>query len=526
MKKPAFHQQATLPTSRVKEAKIPSQIGPYLIESLLTHGGMSSLYLGKEAKTGKVVAIKVLSKDFVEHPTMVAQFLEEAKIISMADHPNIVKLFGQGKWQHGLYIATEFIQGISLRQFIYQGSLSLKRCLDIALEVAYALLHLHTHNIVHRDLKPENILITEDGHVKVIDFGVAQLHDSASSLSLSGGVIGTPNYMSAEQKLDPSKASFASDIYALGVITYEMVIGKLSFGTIDLGLIPKNLRPILEKMLAVNVKDRFSDIVDFITQISLYKKEAMLEDKESITLHHSDLLQELLMAQTLIAPVKIPKWDNLEVGVALSPGGQTVGIYHDFLKLPQNRYLIIRAESIAAPVESALQIAYFKGLFKPIVNKYEGRFELDNLISEISSLVYHNLSEIKFKLSLLYLSDQDNLYQFSSAGYKSLFHHDADSHQIKTISSDNKLIGAEEWYSFTHMTDNWYTQDVILLHTLHDPSLPLDLAHKIEKKAADLLKSSLPRSMQSLAEVVLSQLLKAFPEIKKDKAAVIALQRI
>jgi serine/threonine protein kinase len=526
MKKAAFHQQVTLPASRIKEAKIPSQIGPYVIESLLTHGGMSSLYLGKEAKTGKVVAIKVLSKDFVEHPTMVAQFLEEAKIISLADHPNIVKLFGQGKWQYGLYIATEFIQGISLRQFIYQGSLSLKRCLDIALEVAYALLHLHTHNIVHRDLKPENILITEDGHVKVIDFGVAQLHDSVSSLSVSGGVIGTPNYMPPEQKVDPSKASFASDIYALGVITYEMVIGKLSFGTIDLGLIPKNLRPILEKMLATNVKDRFSDIVDFITQISLYKKEALLQDKESATLHHSDLLQELLVAQKFILPAKLPNWENLEVGIGLFPGAQMVGIYHDFLKLPQNRYLIIRAESVAPPIESALQIAYFKGLFKPLVNKYETRFELDNLISEISSLVYHSSNGIKFKLSLLYLSDEDNFYQFSSSGYRNLFHHDADSHQIKTITSDNSLIGLEEWGSFSHMTDNWYAQDVILFHTLHDPSLGTDFAYNLEKKAADLLKNSLPRSMQSLAENVLSGLLKAFPELKKDKAAVIALQRI
>lgn len=203
MKEHFFHDQPTLPTATAAvKQDIPKRVGPYLIESLLARGGMSSLYLGKEAQSGRVVVLKVLSPSFVENQNMVKQFLEEAKIISIADHPNIIKLYGQGKWQHGLYIAMEFVQGVSLRQFIYQHSLSLKRCLDIAMQVAYALLHLHTHDIIHRDLKPENILITESGQVKVIDFGVAQLRSASKIPSYPGGTIGTLSYMAPEQAED------------------------------------------------------------------------------------------------------------------------------------------------------------------------------------------------------------------------------------------------------------------------------------------------------------------------------------
>ena len=106
---------------------------------------------------------------------MVKRFLAEAKIIAIADHPNIVRLHQSGRWEEGLYIAMEYVQGISLRQYLQKVPLSIKRALEIILEIAYALCHLHTHHVIHRDLKPENILITQEGKVKVIDFGIAQL---------------------------------------------------------------------------------------------------------------------------------------------------------------------------------------------------------------------------------------------------------------------------------------------------------------------------------------------------------------
>src|SRR3990172_4196324 len=140
MSKEYLKDQDTLPTLIRKDAEfpLPESIGPYKIESLLSKGGMSLLYLGIDPATRKTLVIKVLSPDYVNHPEMVGHFLGEAKIISLSNRPNIVKLFGQGQWEKGLYIAMEFIQGVSLRQFIMQHSFSLKRSLEIVLQVAVA----------------------------------------------------------------------------------------------------------------------------------------------------------------------------------------------------------------------------------------------------------------------------------------------------------------------------------------------------------------------------------------------------
>ena len=170
---------------------------------------MSYLYLGMHPTQEIPIAIKVLSPKYMTHPEMVQRFSKEAEIINQTNHPNIIKLYGHGKWENGLYIAMEFAQGISLKQLILQQNLTVRSALDTILQVAYALLHLHSHGVIHRDLKPENILITNHGQIKVIDFGIAQLHADKSNdlLARKGQFIGTPTYMSPEQKRDPLNVS-------------------------------------------------------------------------------------------------------------------------------------------------------------------------------------------------------------------------------------------------------------------------------------------------------------------------------
>ena len=194
----------------------PEKIGPYKIETILEKGGMSILYLAIHPETNEPTTIKVLSPKFASHPEIVHRFLQEAEIIALADHPNIVKLYGYGEWEGGLYIAMEFIQGISLRQYILQTPISLRRALEFIIDISYALCHLHTHGIIHRDLKPENILVTDQGVVKVIDFGIAQLLAETSSGISHQRVIGTPIYMSPEQRENPENVSFPTDIYFIG----------------------------------------------------------------------------------------------------------------------------------------------------------------------------------------------------------------------------------------------------------------------------------------------------------------------
>lgn len=262
----SLYKQTTLPGEEEREAPLPSSIGPYKIESLLDKGGMSYVYLALHPETGEQIVVKVMSQQCLARPEMGPRFLQEAKIIGIAHHPNIVKLYGQGTWEKGFYIAMEFIQGISLREWMRKRRFSQKESLALLLQVAYALCHLHTHGVIHRDLKPENILITEAGGVKVIDFGIAEWERTA--IRERSKTIGTPYYMSPEQKKHGAHASYTSDLYSLGVIAYELFLGKPSHGIIHLHLLPKPIRMLLEKLVEPDPKKRCQDIVDFIDAVS------------------------------------------------------------------------------------------------------------------------------------------------------------------------------------------------------------------------------------------------------------------
>lgn len=252
-------------------AALPSSIGPYKILKYLGEGGMSRLYLAKKEGADTQVFIKTLSDRYLNNPEAVKRFLEEAKIIKIANHPNIVPLYDSGTWEKGLYLAMEYVKGRSLRQYLKEEPLSLKRGLEIILEIAYALCHLHAHHIIHRDLKPENILITHLGSVKVIDFGIAQmLYEEKNPDETKKRFMGTPLYMPPEQKETPHAVSYPSDLYSLGIIAYEILMGKIVYGQIHLSLLPKGLQKIIAKTLQLNPKDRTQDIVDFVAEVSDY----------------------------------------------------------------------------------------------------------------------------------------------------------------------------------------------------------------------------------------------------------------
>src|SRR5579872_5262980 len=369
----SFYKQTTIPDVNLEESRfpIPKKIGPYKVESLINRGGMSLLYLGLHPDTKQPLAIKVLSPKYLTHSEMIERFLKESQIIALTNHPNIVKLYGQGEWEGGLYIAMELIRGVSLRQFILQQSLSLKRTLDIILQVAYALCHLHTHGVIHRDLKPENILITEEGEVKVIDFGIAQLHDEPLSEKVNEkpSFIGTPHYMSPEQKESPQNVSFSSDIYSLGIITYELVLGRLSYGVINISYLPKGLRKIVNKALAISPKERYQDIVDFITDISHYLKSGEWEKERPGSDQLKEVLEMLQKGSQALSPSLLPDWPLIDIGIAKHKGFGALGLYYDFFKFPNNTFLILIALGFVQEMENALDIGMFRGMIRTLISE-------------------------------------------------------------------------------------------------------------------------------------------------------------
>ena len=526
----AFFKQKTLAgfteEEQEKSLPLPEKIGPYKIKSVLGSGGMSLLYLGLDPKTKETLAIKVLSPKFVNQKQAVERFLKEAEIITLTSHPNIVKLYGEGKWEGGLYLAMELIQGVSLRQFIMQHSLSLKRALEIVLQVAYALCHLHTHGIIHRDLKPENILITEEGEVKVIDFGIAGLHTlrKEEKLEAEKDMLGTPHYMSPEQKEGASKAIFASDIYSLGVIAYELAIGKLSFGVINTTFLPSNLRKIVEKALATSPKERYSDIVDFITDLSAYLQSKELEKERPGTDQFQELLEQFHLAETALTPRSFADTPSFEVGLAKQKELGQIGHYYNLFALPNNFYLFVLARIKEESFASCIPLAHLSGLIEALVHQQEqvqSPFVISAFCSTLNALASSVCAEHPFGLSLLILSPLSEELAFVSFQEGSLFHLPQGSHLVRELSSDNPTLESGIQTELAIATDNWNIGDTLILSSF-------DQEQNEQNKALlmQITLKSTTLSSASQAEAILNSLISTDKNTSTSPHIVISIRRI
>jgi serine/threonine-protein kinase len=272
-----------------------TRLGRYEILSLLGKGGMGEVYLAQDTQLRRQVAIKILPADLTQNKSRLSRFEREAYAASSLNHPNILTIHEIGEHDGHHFIATEYVEGESLRQRISRTRVELREVLDIAWQVASALAAAHQAGIVHRDIKPENIMLRKDGFVKVLDFGLAKLVDDASAeqehdteaptrtrvVNTDPGVVmGTASYMSPEQARGLEVDS-RTDIWSLGAMLYEMVAGRLPFEgatTTDVLTmilhreppsllltrtdVPAELERIVEKALTKEKEERYQVIKD------------------------------------------------------------------------------------------------------------------------------------------------------------------------------------------------------------------------------------------------------------------------
>ncbi|WP_201456531.1 serine/threonine-protein kinase [Chlamydia sp. 17-3921] len=242
-------------------------IGGYPIKKILSQKVGSLVYQGEHPEYSLPVAIKVLSPPFVFDSRHVQGFLKEAQIIRQASHSNIVKFYNYGKWKNSLYMVMEYVEGFSLRHCILSQFIALPRAINILLAIVEAVQYLHSQGIFHKDIKPENILVTLQGQIKLIDFSLSAWESETASVHPA--VLGTPYYMSPEQRQGEPFSS-SSDIYSLGVLAYELILGNLSFGKIHLALIPERIGKILAKALQPSSKDRYRSVEEFLQCLQEY----------------------------------------------------------------------------------------------------------------------------------------------------------------------------------------------------------------------------------------------------------------
>lgn len=282
--------------------------GHYKINSAIGAGGMGEIYLARDTRLKRDVAIKILPEKLLKDDTAIERFMREAYAASALNHPNILTIYDIGEFEKIRFIATEFVAGETIRERLKSANLNIKESLDIAVQIADALDAAHSAGIVHRDIKPENIMLRADGYVKVLDFGIAKLLEkepqtitvdaNAATLQYStnpGMIIGTAAYLSPEQARG-LKIDTRSDVFSLGVVIYEMVAGVTPFsGATALDVIaailrseptplaevlktfPSELEWIISKALKKERKERYQTIKELAADLKRLRQRLEFE---------------------------------------------------------------------------------------------------------------------------------------------------------------------------------------------------------------------------------------------------------
>jgi len=261
------------------------KIGKYKIVREIGKGGMGVVYRALDPDTQNHLAVKVLPANTV-NKAMVERFSREAHAMSRLKHPNLVEVYEVGMTEGQHFYTMEFIEGDSLKTVIKnKGRLPFSECLRISVQIAEALAHIHAEGMIHRDIKPANVMVTQDGEVKLMDFGLVQVAD-LTRLTVEGSSVGTAEYMSPEQ-ISEDEIDSRSDIYSLGATMYEMISGRPPFEGESLQSVlmkhkyekppalrslrpdtPPALEQIVHKAMAKDVSQRYQKMLDLIKDLN------------------------------------------------------------------------------------------------------------------------------------------------------------------------------------------------------------------------------------------------------------------
>ena len=290
---PAVEMIASVVSNEEPEGMVGRSLGNYEVLEKLGEGAMGEVYLARDARLGRKVALKILPGFFTQDPDRLRRFQQEARAASALNHPNILTIHEVGHIDSVYYIATEFIDGESLRHQMNRAPVKLREAIEIATQVASALAAAHDAGIIHRDIKPENIMLRKDGIVKVVDFGLAKWTPSQAGESEAativntdeGIVMGTAHYMSPEQARG-IKVDSRTDIWSLGCVLYEMLavrspfeaptVGDVIVSILEreppplaryVGAVPGELQRMITKALAKDREKRYQSVKDLLVDL-------------------------------------------------------------------------------------------------------------------------------------------------------------------------------------------------------------------------------------------------------------------
>jgi len=338
IEEPAIAQDAHVLVGSVRDQNIGREIGPYQITERLGAGGMGEVYLAEDSRLSRLVALKILPAYFASDDARLRRFQSEARAASALNHPNILTIHEVGESEDFRFIATEFIDGQTIRELITKADLSFEEILDVAEQVAFALSAAHAAGIVHRDIKPENIMRRADGLVKILDFGIAKLaehsspdngdwiRNSVSGLTEAGVVVGTVDYMSPEQ----ARALIVderTDIWSLGVVLYEMITrtkpfaGNTRMDTM-VGILEREARPLYE--LTNQAAEELAPIQRIVDRALRKEREERYQSTVEMLADLKGAREQISQDRSTITSAAPPVWHAKSQSVLRAPRGRYI----------------------------------------------------------------------------------------------------------------------------------------------------------------------------------------------------------
>ncbi|NUN47467.1 MAG: serine/threonine protein kinase, partial [Candidatus Brocadiae bacterium] len=229
---------APLPAAPIDADALPpgKMLAGYRLERVLGRGGMAVVYKATQMSLSRAVAIKTLPRHLAANPAFVARFSREAGALASLSHPNIITIIDRGSEGDLYYFVMEYVDGTDVQALIAGNRPAPAEAVRIVTQVLSALEYAHRRGVIHRDIKPGNVMIASDGAVKVTDFGIAHLaggQGTSLGLTMAGAQMGTVNYMAPEQRVDAGRVDARADLYAAGVVLYELLTGQLPLGAFE-----------------------------------------------------------------------------------------------------------------------------------------------------------------------------------------------------------------------------------------------------------------------------------------------------
>ncbi|HZY43322.1 MAG TPA: serine/threonine-protein kinase, partial [Anaerolineae bacterium] len=317
-------------------------VGPYQIMGQLGSGGMATVYKAYHAALDRYVAIKVLHPAFKQDANFLSRFQREARIVAKLEHPHIVPVYDFNEHAGQPYLVMRFIDGETLKARLVQGDLPFSEIVRILNPTGDALAYAHAQGVLHRDVKPSNILLTPDSGVFLADFGLARIAQAGESTLSQDSLLGTPQYISPEQAQGRSDLDVRTDVYSLGVVMYELLLGRVPYQAdtpyavihdhIYTPLpLPRSIKPalseslerVLLKALAKDREDRFSSVNELILAFDQGMQSAPSEVEPSASIEPAKLIRPERTASTIAAP---PVSTPIVQSTAAAPNRSKLGI--------------------------------------------------------------------------------------------------------------------------------------------------------------------------------------------------------